>query len=73
MPFNVLHIRQRGSVRQPACQVIATVLAGKGIQLGIGFSAGKELEEGKEFPFVRNVEGFALLKVIKDYFEVKYE
>jgi sugar phosphate isomerase/epimerase len=40
---------------------IAEVLAGKGIQLGVGFSAGKELGEGKEFPFVRNVEGFVAL------------
>lgn len=40
---------------------IAEVLGAKGIQLGIGFSAGKELDEGKEFPFVRNVEGFVAL------------
>jgi len=37
---------------------IAEALDARGIQLAIGFSAGKELEEGKEFPFVRNTEGF---------------
>lgn len=40
---------------------IAEVLSPKGIKLGVGFSAGKELEEGKEFPFIRNVEGFLAL------------
>ncbi|MAI33540.1 MAG: xylose isomerase [Rhodopirellula sp.] len=40
---------------------IAQVLEPRGIKLGIGFSAGKELEEGKEFAFVRNVEGFLAL------------
>lgn len=40
---------------------IAEVLGSKGIQLGVGFSAGKELGEGKEFPFVGNVEGFVAL------------
>ena len=44
---------------------IAEVLADKGIKLGVGFSAGKELDVDKEFPFVRNVEGFvALVKAI---------
>ena len=40
---------------------IGEVLDARGILLGIGFSAGKELEEGKEFTFVRNVEGFLAL------------
>lgn len=40
---------------------VAQVLEPRGIQLGIGFSAGKELEEDKEFAFVRNVEGFLAL------------
>lgn len=40
---------------------IAEVLSGKDIRLGVGFRAGKELEEGKEFPFVRNVEGLRAL------------
>ncbi len=40
---------------------IAEVLSPRGIRLGIGFSAGKELEQGKQFPFVRNVEGFVAL------------
>jgi predicted RNase H-like HicB family nuclease len=36
-------------------------LGGNGIRLGIGFRAGKELEEGKQYPFVRNVEGLLSL------------
>lgn len=40
---------------------IAQVLEPRGIKLGIGFSAGKELEEGNEFAFVRNVEGYLAL------------
>ena len=40
---------------------IAQVLEPRGIKLGIGFSAGKELEEGKEFSFIRNVEGYLAL------------
>lgn len=44
---------------------LAEVLSARGIQLGIGFSAAKELDEGKEFSFVRNVEGFlALVKAV---------
>lgn len=46
---------------------IAEVLKPRDIQLGVGFSAGKELEEGKQFPFVRNVEGFlALIQSVAD-------
>ncbi len=40
---------------------ITEVLTDKGIRLGVGFQAGKELGEGKEFPFTRNVEGFLAL------------
>jgi sugar phosphate isomerase/epimerase len=33
--------------------------------MGVGFFAGNELEEGKQFAFVRNVEGFlALVKAV---------
>ena len=42
---------------------ISQVLEPRGIKLGLGFSAGNELEEGKEFPFTRNVEG--LLAFVK--------
>ena len=40
---------------------IAEVLGGKEIKLAIGFSAGKELEEGKQYPFLRNAEGMTAL------------
>lgn len=40
---------------------IADVLGGKNIRLGVGFRAGKELAEGKEFAFTQNVEGFLAL------------
>ncbi|MCP4775800.1 MAG: TIM barrel protein [Planctomycetaceae bacterium] len=40
---------------------IAQVLEPRGIKLGIGFAAGKELEEDKEFAFIRNVEGYLAL------------
>ena len=44
---------------------IAEVLGGKNIRLGVGFDAGKELAEGKEFAFMQTVEGFlALVKGI---------
>lgn len=44
---------------------INEVLEARGIKLAIGFSAGKELEEGKQFPFVRNAEGFiAMVRAI---------
>ena len=36
-------------------------LTGKNIKLAIGFSAGKELDEGKAFPFIRNAEGLIAL------------
>jgi sugar phosphate isomerase/epimerase len=37
---------------------IAETLAPREIKMGIGFSAGKERDKGKEFSFVRNVEGY---------------
>lgn len=53
LPFHEYFETQRERLAQ-----IATTLQTREIKLGIGFSAGKELEEGKEFAFVRNVEGF---------------
>lgn len=44
---------------------IGEVLAAKDIKLGVGFTASREVAEGKQFDFVRNVEGFiALLKSV---------
>lgn len=40
---------------------IAEVLEAREIKFGVGFSAGKELEEHKEFAFIRNVEGYIAL------------
>lgn len=40
---------------------IAEVLESRGIQLGVGFFAGADRAEGKQFPFIRNVEGFLAL------------
>lgn len=42
---------------------ISDVLAAKGIRLGVGFDASKDLGEPKEFDFVRNVEG--LIAIVK--------
>jgi sugar phosphate isomerase/epimerase len=53
LPYHEYFETQRTRLAQ-----IAQTLDPRGIKLGIGFSAGKELEEGKEFAFVRNVEGF---------------
>ena len=47
---------QSGRLKQ-----VAEVLSGKDIKLAIGFSAGKELDEGKQFPFIRNAEGLIAL------------
>ncbi len=45
---------------------IAAVLAEKNIRLGIAFLSGAEKTEGKQFPFVNNVESFlALVKNIQ--------
>lgn len=60
LPYHEYFDVQGGRLAQ-----IGQVLEPRGIQLGIGFSAGKELEEEKEFAFVRNVEGFlALVKSV---------
>jgi sugar phosphate isomerase/epimerase len=48
-------------IQQNRLSQINDVLEARSIQLSIGFSAGKDLEEGKQFPFVRNVEGFVAL------------
>lgn len=48
-------------IQQTRIAQIAEVLGSKEIKLGIGFSAGNDLGEDKEFSFVRNVEGFLAL------------
>ncbi len=40
---------------------IAEVLGTRGIKLGVGFSAGKETADGKEFPFIRTAEGLVAM------------
>lgn len=40
---------------------IAEVLEAREIKLAIGFFAGKDRAEGKQFPFIRNVEGYLAL------------
>lgn len=56
LPYHEYYEVQRARLQQ-----IADVLAVRNIKLGVGFSAGKELEEGKQFPFIRNVEGLIAL------------
>lgn len=56
LPFNEFFEVQRTRLGQ-----IAEVLATKDIKLGVGFQAGKEHIEGKEFPFVTTVETFRAL------------
>lgn len=56
LPYHEYFETQRDRLAQ-----IAETLHTREIKLGIGFSAGKELEEGKEFAFVRNVEGLVAL------------
>ncbi|MCG8648320.1 MAG: sugar phosphate isomerase/epimerase [Pirellulales bacterium] len=53
LPYHEYFETQRSRLSQ-----VAQALAPREIKLGVGFSAGKELEEGRQFPFVRNVEGF---------------
>ncbi len=48
-------------VQKTRLSQIAEVLSARDIQLAVGFKAGKELDEGKQYPFVRNVEGFVAL------------
>jgi sugar phosphate isomerase/epimerase len=40
---------------------VAEVLESREIQLAIGFFAGQDRAEGKQFPFIRNVEGYLAL------------
>ncbi|TWU37876.1 Inosose isomerase [Novipirellula aureliae] len=56
LPYHEYFEIQRARLNQ-----IAEVLAPREISLGIAFAPGKELEEGKEFAFVRDVEGFIAL------------
>ena len=55
------------STQQTRLGQIADVLGGKGIKLGVGFDATKELADTKEFEFVRNVEGLiAMVKAVSN-------
>jgi sugar phosphate isomerase/epimerase len=56
LPYHEYHEVQKGRLKD-----IAEILSDRNIELAIGFSAGKELAEGKEFPFVRDVEAFLAL------------
>ncbi len=56
LPYHEYFEVQKGRLRD-----IAEILAERGIKLAIGFRAAKELEQGKQFPFVRDVEGFLAL------------
>ncbi|TWU33391.1 TIM barrel protein [Novipirellula artificiosorum] len=56
LPYHEYFEIQRARLNQ-----VAEVLVPREIKLGVTFAAGKELEEGKQFPFVRDVEGFKAL------------
>lgn len=56
LPFNEFFEVQQTRLRQ-----IADVLSPKGIKLGVGFRAGNELVEDKQFKFVNTVETFRAL------------
>jgi sugar phosphate isomerase/epimerase len=56
LPYHEYFETQRDRLSQ-----IAQALEPRGIKLGVGFKAGKELCEGKEFAFVRNVEGLVAM------------
>ncbi|SMP40772.1 Sugar phosphate isomerase/epimerase [Neorhodopirellula lusitana] len=56
LPFNEFFDVQRTRISQ-----IADVLGARDIKLGVGFQAGKEHTEGKEFPFISTVETFRAL------------
>ena len=58
---NRLPFQEFFEVQTERLNQIAEVLGSRDIKLGVGFSAGKELEGDKEFPFIRNVEGFLSL------------
>ena len=56
LPYNEYHEAQKARIAQ-----INEVLAPREIRLGIAFQAGKELAEGKQFEFIRSVDGFKAL------------
>ncbi|MBB3207150.1 sugar phosphate isomerase/epimerase [Rhodopirellula rubra] len=56
LPFNEFFEVQRNRIGQ-----IADVLGSRDIKLGVGFRAGKEHTEGKQFPFISKVETFRAL------------
>lgn len=56
LPYHEYFEIQKGRISQ-----IAEVLASRGMHLGVGFHAGHEIDKGKEFAFIRNVEGFLAL------------
>ncbi|MFG0288910.1 MAG: TIM barrel protein [Rhodopirellula sp. JB044] len=56
LPFNEFFEVQRDRISQ-----IADVLGSRDIKLGVGFRAGKEHTEGKQFPFISKVETFRAL------------
>lgn len=56
LPYHEYFETQRGRLAQ-----IAEVLGAQDIKLAIGFQAGKELEEDRQFAFIRNVEGLVAL------------
>ena len=56
LPFHEYFEVQKGRLND-----IAEILAERGIKLAIGFTGCKEEQEGKEFPFVQDVEGFIAL------------
>lgn len=53
LPYHEYFEAQKNRVEQ-----IAEILAAKEISFGLSMTAGKELGEGKQFEFIRNVEGF---------------
>jgi len=56
LPYHEYFETQRSRLTQ-----IAEVLGGKEIKLAIGFRAGKDLAQDKQFSFVRDAEGFIAL------------
>lgn len=56
LPYHEYFEAQKTRINQ-----LAEILSARGISLGLCLSAGKELAEGKQFEFVRNVEGFKAL------------
>lgn len=52
MPYHEFFEAQSARVKQ-----VAEVLGGKNIRLGISFDASREPEHGKQYDFIRNVEG----------------